>query len=281
MIVIKAPAKVNLSLKILGKRPDGFHELETLMVPLELADEIQITRIESGVTLLCEGGSADVTSDAQNLVWRAAMAYQSASGDREGLHFLVKKQIPSGAGLGGGSSDAAAVLLALEEMAEHPLGMDVLQGLAADLGSDVPFFLYRCAAICKGRGELIQPVTFSWDGYLLLIKPPFSISTPWAFTRYAEMQQEKPLGSCNEEKDNGILFKNNDLEAPVFSKYLVLAVLKRWLLQQAGVENALLCGSGSTMFAAVRERKDAELLADAVKAEFGEAFWTCVTSISF
>lgn len=278
MILLEAPAKVNLWLKIIGKRSDGFHELETLMAPLRLSDEISIGREESGIFFECSGGGSDVTGGPDNLAWRAAAAYFEKV--RGGARIALKKNIPSGAGLGGGSSDAASVLLGLQELYGNALPGNELLGIAAKLGSDVPFFLLRGAGLCRGRGEILEPRSFSWGGSLLLVKPPFPVPTPWAYAKYAELAAGKPRGKKCSEEEGEPVFSRNDLEEAVFSKYLVLKELKQWLKSRPGACGAMLCGSGATVFGAFQERGDAENASSEVREVFGESFWVCLTGIS-
>ena len=273
-----APAKINLSLRVLGRRADGFHALETLMVPLDLADEITLepkggvsTQKESHFELICSDPTLPTGLD--NLALRAAELFRArAAVSLPPTRIILRKTIPHGAGLGGGSSDAATVLLALNEENQAGLNVRELAEMAAELGSDVPFFVYRSAAICRGRGELVEPVAFAREVPLLLLKPPFPVPTPWAYKHWAS-SRELP----------GVLYAAqpfawgdavNDLERPVFEKYLLLAELKMWLLNQPEVSGALLSGSGSTTVAILRETDGAEPVAVRAREQFG-TLWTC------
>src|SRR5215475_14377466 len=153
---ILAPAKINLSLKILGRRSDGFHELDTLIAPISLYDEIRIDKRPHGIGFSCDDPS--LPQDDDNLAVRAAKAFFETTKIEPAISIELKKKIPHGAGLGGGSSDAASVLLALNELFEAKLSREALAEMAKPLGSDVPFFLFQSAALCKGRGELVSPV---------------------------------------------------------------------------------------------------------------------------
>ena len=169
-----APAKINLSLRVLGRRMDGFHEIETLMVPITLADEIEVVPsggIPGDIELSCSDPTLPVGEG--NLAFRAAQHLQAQIGaPTRAVRIILDKRIPHGAGLGGGSSDAATVLLALNELWSAGLDTMQLAGLAAELGSDVPFFIYRSAALCRGRGERVEPISFGEPLPLLLLKPP-------------------------------------------------------------------------------------------------------------
>jgi len=265
-MTIEAPAKVNLVLRLRGKRPDGFHEIETLMVPLTLADKLDVTISDGdGVVLTCDDLS--LPTDATNLAHRAAVAFAGATGQVFRTTIHLQKKIPSGAGLAGGSSDAAAVLLALNELLETHLATEELEIIAGTLGSDVPFFVRREAAWCRGRGEIIEPAPPPPRWNLLLVKPPFPVPTAWAYQAWAASTQV----SANAVWHDGIELAN-DLELPVFSKYLLLPVLKDWLAAQPEVSACMMSGSGSTLFAIVDS--GAQMLASRVREEFGETMWT-------
>ncbi|XHR30695.1 MAG: 4-(cytidine 5'-diphospho)-2-C-methyl-D-erythritol kinase [Chthoniobacteraceae bacterium] len=266
----KAPAKINLSLAIKGKRPDGFHEIESLMVPLTLADTLSLEKAP-GLTFTCSDPS--LPCDDSNLVFRAARRFFETLHTAPSIRIHLEKAIPHGAGLGGGSSDAANTLLALNELFAAPLAPETIHALAAELGSDVPFFLAGGAAFCRGRGEIVEPVAFSQKIPLLLIKPAFGVPTPWAYSRWKDSREipEVPYGP--QSFPWGTLV--NDLERPVFEKHLFLPTLKRWLLNQPETAGALMSGSGSTSFAVLREENGGAGLQTRVKEEFGDV-WTCL-----
>lgn len=264
-MVFQAPAKINLSLRILGKRADGFHEIETVMAPLSLSDTLDIELGEgSGVEFTCSDTSLPL--DGTNLVCRAVDAFARHTGRQFHARIHLEKKIPHGAGLGGGSSDAASTLKALNTILGSGLSVDDLESLAGTLGSDIPFFIRSCPAICRGRGELVEPLASFPEANVLLVKPPFPIPTPWAYGAY----QKSNKSAETFRQFHGSIELMNDLEAPVFSKYLVLPVLKRWLLDQAGVMSAMISGSGSTIFAIVN--KDAVDLEARLLSEFGSTF---------
>src|SRR6266704_2642698 len=154
-----APAKINLSLKILGRRGDDFHEIETLIVPISLCDEMKIEKNEGGIEFRCDDPSVPMSDD--NLVIRAAKSFFVATKFEPAVSIKLKKKIPHGAGLGGGSSDAASTLLALNQIFETKLPREALAKMAEAIGSDVPFFIFKSAAICRGRGELVTPLKFN------------------------------------------------------------------------------------------------------------------------
>lgn len=268
---ILAPAKINLSLKILGRRNDGFHELDTLIAPISLYDEIGIDkRPEKGIKFRCDDPSVPQGDD--NLAVRAAKAFFETTKIEPAISIELRKKIPHGAGLGGGSSDAASVLLALNELFASKLSREALAEMAESLGSDVPFFLFQSAAVCKGHGEMVVPVKLQRQFSILLLKPGFAVSTGWAYSRW---QDSREISGIRYEAQEfiGQTFVN-DLERPVFEKFVFLAQLKTWLLSQSEVGAALMSGSGSTMFAVMCEDADADSVAKRAKAALDPELWT-------
>ena len=268
---ILAPAKINLSLKILGRRNDGFHELDTLIVPISLYDEIRIDKGRHGIQFRCDDPSVPQGDD--NLAVRAAKAFFEATKIDPAVSIELKKKIPHGAGLGGGSSDAASVLLALNKLFDVKLSREALAEMAATIGSDVPFLIFQSAARCEGRGEIVTPVKLQRQFPILLLKPGFAISTAWAYSRW-QYSREFP-GVRYEAQEFADQTFVNDLERPVFEKFVFLAQLKMWLLSQSEVSVALMSGSGSTMFAVMRENADADSVAKGAKAALDPELWTC------
>lgn len=270
---VRAPAKVNLSLKILGRRNDGFHELDTLIVPISLHDEIRIDkgRPAGGSKFICDDPSVPQGDD--NLAVRAAKAFFETTKIDPAISIELKKKIPHGAGLGGGSSDAASVLIALNELFETKLPREALAELAEPIGSDVPFFIFQSAALCKGHGETVTPVKLKRQFSVLLIKPAFAISTGWAYSRWRHSREIPGVRYEAQEFADQVFV--NDLERPVFEKFVFLAQLKTWLLSQSEVGAALISGSGSTMFAVMRENADPDSVARRAKAALDPELWTC------
>ena len=267
-----APAKINLSLRVLGRRADGFHDLESLMCPVSVFDTLDVTRrAAGGLEFVCDDATLPVGDD--NLVVRAARLFCGAAGVEPHLRIALTKHIPHGAGLGGGSSDAATTLLALDRLFETRLSREALAEMAAELGSDVPFFIYQSAAMIRGRGERVEPVAFPHALPLLLIKPPFGVPTPWAYSRWKDACEIPDVSYAAQTFPWGELV--NDLERPVFEKYIFLADVKRWLLAQPEAVGALMSGSGATVFAVLRSKEDAEPLGERVAREFGADLWLC------
>lgn len=269
-----APAKINLSFEIKGRRADGFHEIETLMTPISLSDRLTIETAAdgvSGIDFTCDDPSLPTGED--NLVVRAAKLFREATKTNTGIKIALEKKIPHGAGLGGGSSDAASTLLGLNELFRAGLDENDLIKLAAQLGSDVPFFVARSAAVCRGRGEIVNPTSLPIRFSLLLLKPDFGVPTPWAYGRWKE-SRELPGVDYSSQEFHGVRFVN-DLERPVFEKFVLLGHLKTWLRQQPEVGAALLSGSGSTVFAILCGDAAGEKLAARARKEIDAALWTC------
>lgn len=272
-----APAKINLSLRILGRRSDGFHEIETLIAPISLCDEIKIEPRagKQKIALRCDDPSVPKGED--NIVVRAAKLFFKKTKITDGISIALKKTIPHGAGLGGGSSDAASTLLALNEIFDAKLSREALAKMAQAIGSDVPFFIFQSAAICKGRGELITRTKLHEQLPILLLKPEFGVPTQWAYSRWQNSREIPSVSYTTQEFDDQIFV--NDLERPVFEKFVFLARLKMWLLKQPEVGAALMSGSGSTVFAVPRNRGGAEYLAKRAKVELDPELWTCLCEI--
>ena len=268
---VLAPAKINISLRILGRRNDAFHDIETLIARISLCDEINIETLgeKHAIEFRCDDPS--VPKGGDNLVVRAAKMFLEKTNVRHAISIELKKKIPHGAGLGGGSSDAASTLLALNELFETNLPREALAKMAETIGSDVPFFIFQSAAICTGRGELVNPVKFRKQLSIILLKPKFSVPTQWAYSRWRD-SREIPSISYAAHQLAGQTFVNN-LERPVFEKFVFLARLKMWLLKQPGVGAALMSGSGSTLFAVLRHDGNADVVAKRAKAELDPELW--------
>lgn len=286
---IRSPAKINLLLCILGRRPDGFHELETLLHPVGLYDELTLEPAAHGIALTCSDPA--LPADPGNLVWRAAAAFLEASGLRTGVRIHLEKRIPREAGLGGGSSNAAATLRGLNQLFGYPLPAARLHELAAVLGSDVPFFLQDKPALATGRGEQIQPLDpFPvLAGYqVLLIYPGFGISTAWAYqalARHPDALRGRPgwAGELVQALQSGDLVRAaphfyNSLEAPAFTKYPWLSLVRDFLAER-GAPVCRMSGSGSALFALLPTRDQAETLRERFHACFGPRHWTTVVPL--
>ncbi len=284
-----SPCKVNLLLNILGRRADGFHELETVMHPVNLCDRLVFDRGSHGVELTCSDPGLPTGTD--NLVHQAASAFLRAAQIPEGVRVRLDKRIPLAAGLGGGSGNAATTLLGMNEFFGHPLSPATLVELAAALGSDVPFFLQSQPALATGRGEIIQPLDpfpalrgTAW----LLIHPGFGIATAWAYRNLARFpaalkgepgraQRLIALLQTGELSAAASQFYNA-LEAPALEKFPLLALYQEFL-RANGAAAALMSGSGSTTFAIARSVTEAEVLREKFNGRFGSKAWTAVIPV--
>ena len=285
MTVVKAsPCKVNLLLNVLRRRDDGFHELETVMHPIPVFDELSFSEARAGIELSCS--LAGLPVDAGNLVHRAATLFLKESGIEQGVRLHLEKRIPLAAGLGGGSGNAATTLLGLNELFGSPLGPGQLSRLAASLGSDVPFFLHAHPALATGRGEKIQPLDFFpalKGAACLLVHPGFGVASAWAYQqlhRFPEAVSGRPgraqeLVSLLEKEDlkNACLKLYNSLEFPVLEKFPLLALFQEFFREE-GAAGSLMSGSGSTTFAILQSTSEAEQLLEAFKSKFGQSNWT-------
>jgi 4-diphosphocytidyl-2-C-methyl-D-erythritol kinase len=270
---VLAPAKINLSLRVLGRRSDGFHEIETFIAPISLCDEIKIDRRRGKEEIAFRCDDPSVPKGEHNIVVRAAKVFFQETKITSGVSIALKKTIPHGAGLGGGSSDAASTLLALNELFVTDLPREALAKMAEMIGSDVPFFIFQSAAVCKGRGQLVSSTRLREQLSILLLKPEFRVPTQWAYARWRD-SGEIPSVSYVAQEFDGHTFVN-DLERPVFEKFVFLPQIKMWLLKQPEVGAALMSGSGSTVFAVVRDNTGVDRLAKRAKAEFDPELWTC------
>jgi 4-diphosphocytidyl-2-C-methyl-D-erythritol kinase len=271
---ILSPAKINLTLEILGKRPDGFHELATWMLPVGLYDSIEI---EPAALPSFQSNVPELDKDPSNLVSRAADLFNRTASIDMAYAIRLEKKIPIGAGLGGGSSNAAATLRLLNELHNTRFRPEELQVLAAKLGSDVAFFIAGRSAWCSGRGERIESRLFPEELWICLFKPGFGISTAGVYRAYAQLKLGRKHGKEIETPWGKL---RNDLEQAVLPKYLFLRLVKDWLNQQPESAFALMSGSGSTMFAIVRGQSDGETLQNRFLAEFGEQTWSAVCPLN-
>jgi 4-diphosphocytidyl-2-C-methyl-D-erythritol kinase len=270
---VMAPAKINLSLRVLGRRSDGFHEIETFIAPISVCDEIKIEQRSGNQKIALHCDDPSVPKGEDNIVVRAANVFFQETKVSSGVSIVLKKVIPHGAGLGGGSSDAASTLLALNQLFETNLPREALAKMAEMIGSDVPFFIFQSTAECKGRGELVSSIRLRKPLPLLLLKPEFGVPTQWAYSRWTDSREIPGVSYAAQQFAQQSFV--NDLERPVFEKFVFLAQLKMWLLEQVEVGAALMSGSGATVFAVLRSTANADLLAKRAKADLDPQLWTC------
>lgn len=286
-LTLLSPAKINLYLRIVGKRPDGYHELETVMVPLDFGDTITLQLRKTSITLECD--NPNLPADDTNLALRAAKLMAETFQAEKGVKIILQKRIPLAAGLGGGSSNAATVLRGLNRLWQLERSVTDLDPLAAQMGSDINFFLRNGAARCRGRGEIVEPIPCRLTATVLLANPGFGISTAWAYQRWAE--QNRPLTVpptdisllCRAletgDLDGVARALHNDLERPALWKFPVLELIKT-AMREAGAVGALMSGSGATVFGLFAKRAQAEEAAGQLRAQFGAGMWTQVCGIS-
>ncbi len=268
-LILKTPAKINLCLRILGLRADGYHELITWMQQISLYDEVRVE--PGGERILVYANRNDVPGGRENIVYRAASALREASGRKAlGARIYLKKNIPAGAGLGGGSGNAAGALWALNRAWSLGMRRRELCEVAARVGSDVPFFLHGPAAVCRGRGERVEAKEALRSGWFLLVKPPVALSTQDVYGRSREeLGREGRNFEENFEERNGPARLGryeygNDLEKIVFPRYPELAGLCGELVRHGAVR-AMMSGSGSTVFGFFRRKGEAERAAIRIK----------------
>ncbi|MCD6049766.1 MAG: ispE [Verrucomicrobia bacterium] len=282
-LTYQSHCKVNLILNILGKRQDGFHELETVMLPIPLHDTLTFERSGRGVTLTCSDPRLPV--DASNLVHRAASAFLTNAKMVDGVKIHLEKRIPMAAGLGGGSGNAAITLLGMNELFGQRLPENRLYDIAAALGSDVPFFLQKGPALAVGRGEKVQtlPPFRALKGCgLLLIHPGFGVSTAWAYQNLARFPEDlngragrsQELVNALNTADTQASVKQfyNSLEAPVLEKHPILKLYQEFL-EARGALRAMMSGSGSTTFAVFENKAAADAVVEEFRGKFGDTAW--------
>jgi 4-diphosphocytidyl-2-C-methyl-D-erythritol kinase len=253
-LLVRAPAKINLSLLIAGKRPDGFHEIETIMAKVNWFDEIRIERGEkAGIEFICEGPHW-APQGRENLVYRACELLFDSCGKSADVKITLTKNIPAGTGLGSASSDAAATLLGVDKYLKLRLSRKKLNELAAKLGSDIAFFLGGPLAFCAGKGEKIKKISGIFDFLVLLILPDVSVSTKRVYENY---KHEISLYEKLHTQINSLIAKNrvdlvsgmcaNMLQTSCFDLHCELAELKT-RIESLGLGRLSLSGSGSSMF---------------------------------
>lgn len=275
--IVHAPAKINLMLDVVGKRPDGYHDVAMLMLRLSLHDRLQVDLVSGDrVSVVCPG--VVLADGEQNIAARAARLFLEHTGIKAGVAIAIDKQIPAAAGLGGGSSDAAAVLLALNDLLGAGLPRSELQSLGVRLGADVPFFLCgETSAWATGIGEVLEP----WPGlppcWLVLVNPRFAVSTAWVYQNLGLTHRRRmsriPRFPARIEEVGGLL--RNDLEAVTVTRHPEIAGIKERLLE-AGALGALMSGSGPTVFGVFAGPAEAATAAAQLALDTG--WWTAAVS---
>lgn len=269
-VTLQSPAKINVTLRVGPRRDDGFHDLQSLVVPIDFCDTIHFERLETpGVRLVCDDDS--IPTDETNLIVRAAEVWATETGSELALSVRLTKRIPVGAGFGGGSSNAAMTLLALNQMADDRLPLELLERHAAKVGSDVPLFLTKRPAIIRGRGELVEPVPLDVAGYVVLILPEFGCATKDVYAAFDDL--DPPPSRISPAYFSGSVVSAhqlmscayNDLEPAAFAVEPRLAKLMQRLMA-ADLPTFRMSGSGSALFTLANERAEAEEVAERVAA---------------
>ncbi|TFH65077.1 MAG: 4-(cytidine 5'-diphospho)-2-C-methyl-D-erythritol kinase [Candidatus Zixiibacteriota bacterium] len=282
-VTIDTPAKINLFLKILGKRPDGYHEIYSLVQTVDLYDTLTISDTTGGTELI--SAATTVPLDSSNIIWKAVELLRRQTGFTQGIRVNLTKRIPVGAGLGGGSSDAAATLKGVTQLLDLNLSRQQLQQLGATLGSDVPFFFSTGSAIISGRGEMVEEVKIASDYNVLLVVPDFAISTADAYGRVKiNLTNSSPKPTFIREKISAELLPlldqiGNDFEGLVTDGHPAVASCMQFL-REAGARVVALSGSGSAFFG-LFERTPDPSLATMISGRFGwQVFSLCPVKLA-
>jgi 4-diphosphocytidyl-2-C-methyl-D-erythritol kinase len=257
VITIASPAKVNLILKVLRRREDGYHDIASLMQKVSLADEMEFAPRKEGIALACPG--SDLPTGEGNLVVRAARALFAEAGFTGGVEITLRKRIPTAAGLGGGSSNAATTLTVLNSLFQFGFDRERLIGIGARLGADVPFFIYGSSAWAFGIGEILEPAETPPGMWLVLVNPGFEVPTKWVYQSLNLPLTKTPLKytipTFSGVRDLAEAL-SNDLETVTVARHPVLEELKGFLRRQ-GALGSLMSGSGPTVFGLFDNEPDA------------------------
>jgi 4-diphosphocytidyl-2-C-methyl-D-erythritol kinase len=298
-VEVAAHGKVNLILRVLDRRPDGYHNLWSVMQAFDLADTV-VAEADgaSGIHLVCEG--ADLPADSTNLAYRAAERVLARLKRRQGIRLLVHKRLPVAAGVGGGSSDAAATIQALATLFETGWSQAVMAEVGQEVGSDVPFFFYGPTALVEGRGERVSPLRLEEERWLLLVNPGIAISTAWAYEKLAAVRatgrgriSARPhvlrlVTSSAAGEPPMVNWKDlvaaieNDFAPVMEQEYPVLRDI-RLLLLERDAQAAMLSGSGSTVFGVFSSERSVRTAADGLDQRPGWRVWvtrTCRAPVS-
>jgi 4-diphosphocytidyl-2-C-methyl-D-erythritol kinase len=279
-MILRAYAKINIGLLVLGKRPDGYHNIETVFRLIDLYDELEFVQGDEGIAF--STNAPLLANDNTNLCIRAANLLRDLTGTHMGVEITLNKRIPFGAGLGGGSSNAAAVLKGLTKLWSLDISHEELQTISATLGSDVPFFFTTQTAYATGRGEQLTSFALRIPYWILSVTPEIHVSTAWAYANVRLQQTQNRVdlrGLLETAMDNPALLRANilnDFEDSVFKEFGEIAMLKETLLKE-GAELALMSGSGSSVFGFFSSEAKAKQL----KSELSTRYFVSVTEPQF
>ncbi|HET6488126.1 MAG TPA: 4-(cytidine 5'-diphospho)-2-C-methyl-D-erythritol kinase [Syntrophales bacterium] len=277
MRTVQSPAKINLILKVLRRREDGYHDIASLMQKVSLSDEIQFTPRRQGIALTCPG--SDLPTGEGNLVVRAARALFTEAGFAGGVEIALRKRIPTAAGLGGGSSNAATTLVILNDLFRFGFDRERLIRIGARLGADVPFFIYGSAAWAFGIGDLLEPAVIPAGMWFVLVNPGFEVPTKWVYQSLnlplTNTAVKYSIPSFSGVRDLAAAL-SNDLETVTVRQYPVLAELKGFLLRQGAI-GSLMSGSGPTVFGLFDNEPDAIKAEGALRTSYAYAVFRAQT----
>lgn len=275
-VIEKAPAKINLGLDIIGKRSDGFHELSMIMASVDLSDYVTVSELDQD-DIIVESNSCKLPLNNRNDVYQAAVLLKQKFGISKGVHIVLDKKIPICAGLGGGSSDAAAVLRALNTLWQLNLSWDELIEIGFEIGSDVPYCLKGGYAFITGKGEIVESLETSFSAWLVLVKPDFGISTRTVFAeinpgtiKRVDITSLKQAVLAN-SYDDILRFMGNSLEDISIARRPEIQKIKDRMLN-SGADAALMTGSGPTVFAVCRNERCAERIVNAMRGFCKEVY---------
>ncbi|MBN8210975.1 4-(cytidine 5'-diphospho)-2-C-methyl-D-erythritol kinase [Bacillus sp. NTK071] len=273
---VKAPAKINLALDVLHKRPDGFHEVEMVMTNVDLADRLELTEMRRNEIIL-ESTSGFVPDDQRNLAYQAAALLKKKYDIKQGISIKIDKQIPVAAGLAGGSSDAAAALRGLNELWQIGLSYDELADIGSEIGSDVAFCVHGGTALAKGRGEVIQPMDAPPPCWVILAKPSIGVSTADVYRRLRTMEMKHPdvkgMMRAIEEKNYEGICQNlgNVLEDVTLKLHPEVRQIKE-KMENLGADGVLMSGSGPTVFGLTRHESRMQRIYNGLRGFCGQVY---------
>ncbi len=288
-VEVAAPGKVNLILRVLDRRPDSYHSLWSVMQTFDLSDTVIAEAGGEGIRMTCEG--ADLPTDSTNLACRAAERTLARLGRRQGIRLVVRKRLPVAAGVGGGSSDAAATIRALAILLQTGWSRGDMAAVGGEVGSDVPFFFYGPTALVEGRGERVSPLYLEGERWLLLVNPGIAIPTAWAYGKLAAARANRTLApdrlphiAPNPVTGEPPLVTwpdllplvENDFASVMEAEYPALREI-RLLLGARGAEAAMLSGSGSTVFGVFADERSARAAAEGLDRRPGWRAWVTRT----
>jgi len=263
-LTLKAPAKVNYLLDVIRRRPDGYHDLRMVMQRVNLCDEISITLTDAGeITVSC--GKNGVPDGPGNIAWKAARIMLDLADGGMGASISIEKNIPVAAGLGGGSSDAATVLMGMNELLGLGLSDQQLMVIGVKLGADVPFFIFKKTALAEGIGEQLRPMPPMPSLWVLLVNPGVHVSTAWVYKnlRLTSRDALDKLPGFFRTAEDVCAILSNDLESVTIPAFPVIAEIKESMVR-LGALGAMMSGSGPTVFGLFRDRESAEKARDAL-----------------